>query len=168
MSYEITFVRVGSASDPLATARVLSESEFNDATATKPSKEADERRRRLVEDLLKLDPALRYFPDGEGGTGGYIDVDAVDGPFPPIHLEVDAGMVTVTSSSFRGTAVQSILPIARVFARHGYVAYDPQTDSLLEIPPEESSVHDRFRKSSAGAVDDKQESMKSKPWWRFW
>ncbi len=167
MSYDIIFVRVGPASDRLGTARELAESEFNDETATRPSKDADERRRKLVEDLLKLDPALRYFSDDEEGYGGYIDVDDIDGRFPPIHLGVDAGMVAVTSA-FGAAAVQSILPVAKVFARHGYVAYDPQRDSLLDIGEGQPSVQTRFRQGSGAVVVTDRGDLKPKPWWRFW
>ena len=176
MSYDIIFVRVGSAPDRLARARELAESEFDEETESPPSTEATARRRALIDDLLKLHPSLRYFPDHDEAHGGYVDVDEVEGPIPPIHLGIDSGMVAVPNEA-GATALQSILPVIDVFARHGYVAYDEQTDSLIDHAEDLTSALARFTGASVGVVNELRPRGETaieptrpqrRPWWRFW
>ncbi|HEX7708846.1 MAG TPA: hypothetical protein VF701_20470 [Thermoanaerobaculia bacterium] len=69
-----------------------------------------------------------------------------------------------------------VMPIVKIFTRHGYVAYDPQTPSLLEYPEDVSQSQAQFTKTHdvvVGELQARNETVvfparHAKPWWMFW
>jgi hypothetical protein len=174
MSYDILFVRAGDVPDKLSAARYLADTEFDEETESVPSREADDRRRRLAADLVKLHPSMKYeTTDDDESLGGWVSADDDTCPFPMVELGVDSGTVSISYSA-DAQALQALAPVIDVFAEHGYVAYDPQTDSILDstgIP----SAQARFVGTQSAVVTQLEArgeaiipAAPSRPWWKFW
>ena len=174
MSYDILFVRPSGGADVLAEVRTLADSEFDEETESEPSEDADRRRKTLVNELLALHPSLTMESD-DFSTGCWVGSDADECPLPSIEVGVDSGMVSLPYSTNTEEGFSAIEPIVTVFARHGYAAYDPQTDSLIDLRYMEAAKtqHAETAEAVVSQLQSHGESVISprplgKPWWAFW
>jgi hypothetical protein len=170
VSYDIQFVYVINGSDPLAEARRVRASD--DAP---PTDVDDEKRKALVADLLLLHPSLRMEPHYRHGFsyGCWVGSREGDCPYPDIEIGVRQAFVPVSYAN-DPHLLELVDAICAVFARHGYFAYDPQTDALWSMP----DAMRRFectRDAVVQKIGDLGETVvpRAKPeprrhWWRFW
>jgi hypothetical protein len=174
VSYDILFVRTGDVVDKLAAARQIVDADEDEESGPRPSREADERRRLLIADLLKIHPSMRFEPSEDGEAyGGWIGSDDDDCPFPTIELDIDGGMIAISYSA-DPDVLSAISPIVESFARHGYVAYDPQIDQLIG-QSDTAVLQSKFSQTYAAAVNLVQDQGETvirpampKPWWKLW
>jgi hypothetical protein len=135
VSYDIDMLRLSGTGDLLVQARALTEELFlkeERGERPTPSAEDDLRRTALAADLVALHPSLRMEPSPQGFSHGCaIDTDDPDCEIPAIEIGIDTALVSFSYSADADRIFAALQPIIAVFARHGYVAYDPQSDSLL-------------------------------------
>ena len=114
-------------------------------------------------------------PADDGFSSGcWIGSENDDCPIPNIELGVASGMVAISYSSSSDT-LRQLDPVLRVFRRHGYVAYDPQADALVQDADDLSQADARFASTKSDVVSRLQSDGETvvgqptkKPWWRFW
>ena len=170
MSYDIGFVYVDNCAD------VLSEARRRWSEPQPAPNDADDRRRQaIVDDILSLHPSLKMEPHHQLGFshGCWIGGNEDDFPLPYVEFSVQSALVSVSYSA-DPDALRSIEALSKVFSRHGYVGYDPQTDALWSS---EVAI-DRFggtrsavlqKLSGTGeTVIPLDHNNPNRPWWKFW
>jgi hypothetical protein len=151
LSYDIEFLRLSGSGNLLAQvhqardAAIRLEEEAGSRQEALPepipstSAQEDERRAKLVADLVALHPSLYSAPFSTGPSYGFV-VDTHDPhqcPVPYIAVGPYIGMgIDGASTSFPYSAdFQLVLPelkrVIEVFERHGYTAYDRQIDAVV-------------------------------------
>lgn len=174
MSYDITFVYAAPGTDALAEVRRRSQLEDPESDEPAPSEADHVRRRALVADLLALHPTLRMVPNPKLGFERGCSIGGDDGcPFPDIHLGVWEADVCVPYSN-HPSVLHSLDALCAVFARHGYIAYDPQTDDLFSVEEAirqfggtQAAVREALTARGEKIIYPASEAPK-RPWWRFW
>ena len=79
-----------------------------------------------------MHPSLRVEPFDAGFSHGCsLGTDDRDCPVPYIDVGIGSGMVSFSYSADPKVAFAEALRAIAIFERHGYTAYDPQTDSLI-------------------------------------
>lgn len=145
MSYDIDLLRLSGTGDRLAQARALTKALFDKEERGErpmPSAEEDLRRTALAADLVALHPSLRMEPSPNGFSDGcVIDSDDPDCDIPAIEIGIDKALITFSYAADAPRIFAALQPVIAVFERHGYVAYDPQSDSLLsgQVTPSAAS-----------------------------
>lgn len=138
MSYDIFMLRLSGTGDPVARAqRAVDEQAEREELGEQPvpSAEEDDRRRRLAADLTALHPALRMSPFDRGfAYGCAIDSDDPGCFVPYIEIGIEDALVTFSYSADGRRIFPELARVVDVFACHGYVAYDPQTEAILGAP----------------------------------
>lgn len=170
MSYDVGFVYVNDCSG------VLSEARRRWSEPEPVPNDADDRRRQaLVDDILSLHPSLKMEPHHKSGFshGCWIGGRDSDCPFPYVEFAVQSALVSVSYSA-DPEALRSIDALSHVFSRHGYVGYDPQTDSLWSSESAierfggtRSTVSQMLSGIGETAIQPELDHPKQ-PWWKFW
>jgi hypothetical protein len=128
MSYDIFFFQPNGPKDLIKQAHANLQHD-----PAKPSAERDELRRALVDDLLALHGSLRMDSGSQGFSLGCsvasFDINA-DCDIPDLNIGVSTAQVSISYSADPSMS-DPIERILRIFEDHGYVAYDPQQDTIL-------------------------------------
>jgi hypothetical protein len=96
------------------------------------SPEEVERRAKLAADLVALHESLYVAPFDRGWSHGcVVDTDDPDCRIPYIEIDIDGGFVTFPYSADFEALLPGLKRVIEVFERHGYTAYDRQTDTIV-------------------------------------
>lgn len=137
MSYDIYILRLSGTDDPLKQAREVSQAL---TTRLEPSAEEDDRRTKLVADIVALHPSLRIDPFKQGlSYGCVVYSEDPDCAVPDIFVGIEDATVSFSYSADHSRIFPELQRVIAVFELHGYVAYDPQTDRLLSSSMEPSA-----------------------------
>lgn len=97
-----------------------------------PSEEEDRRRAALAVELVTLHPSLRVQPFDDGFSYGCVlETGDPACPIPYVDVGLGRGTVSFSYSSDPKAAFREAFRVIAIFERHGYTAYDPQTQSVL-------------------------------------
>lgn len=131
MSYDIEMLRLSGPGELLTQALEKRSAEILRKDPT-PSAGEDERRAKLAADLIALHPSLYGEPFDKGPSYGCI-VDTKDPEccMPCIEIGIDSAIVNFSYSADFKLVLPELRRVIEVFERHGYTAYDRQTDSIL-------------------------------------
>lgn len=153
MSYDIEMLRLPETGDRLAQARAAHKAE-----QIPPSPDEDEKRARLVADLIALEPSLYSAPYDKGASYGcVVTTDDSACHLPYIEIGIGRALVQLSFSADADVAFPELERVIEVFERHGYVAYDPQTDSLLVSSPGFIQSRSSFASTRDGVVAQMQD-----------
>jgi len=143
ISYDIDMPRLSGMGDPRAQAREARQAltaRIERGEGPRSSAEEDHRRAKLAADLVALHPSLRIDPYDQGMSDGCaIYSEDPDCAVPGIFIEIECATVSFSYSSDHRRIFPELRRVIAVFERHGYVAYDPQTDRLLSSSAEPSA-----------------------------
>lgn len=157
MSYNIDFLRIPGIKDPLEEVEEVLEERGEQEERSEeptPSEAEDQRRQKLVDDLLALSPALRMEPyDGGFSYGCVITTDDESCPIPEIYIDIDSAFTSFSYSADFELMFDGIGKLLPVFYRHGYVAYDPQSETILE-PDDDLTASTNTATATREAVAD--------------
>lgn len=103
------------------------------------SAEQDERRAKLVADLVALHPSLYSAPFDKKPSYGFVidtsDPERCHVPYIAVGSYFDAGIDSASATFPYSANFELVLPelkrVIAVFERHGYTAYDRQIDAVL-------------------------------------
>jgi len=138
LSYDIDFLRLSGTGDLAEEAKKIREANAmleENGEGPKPDRGEDERRHALITDLLTLSPSLRMEPYDKGFSYGcVVTADGSGCHIPDIYIGIGSGFITFPYSADFDNIFPEVRRVVAVFAKHGYVAYDPQTETLLTSP----------------------------------
>jgi hypothetical protein len=135
VSYDIEMMRLSQPGDLLAQAHRVRKEEIRrdeEGVDAVPSPEKDESRAKLVADLIALHPSLYSEPHQDGPSYGCeILTDDHECCVPYIVIRIDDALVSFSYAADFELVLPELKRVIGVFERHGYTAYDPQTDSIV-------------------------------------
>lgn len=135
LSYDIEMLQLSGAGDLLARVHAARNAEIQREEAGEDpvtSAEKNERRAELTADLVALHPSLYSEPFDRGPSYGcFIRTDDPDCCIPDIDVGIDSAIVYFSYSADFERVLPELKRIIGVFERHGYTAYDRQTDNVV-------------------------------------
>jgi hypothetical protein len=158
VSYDLYLVRKDEG-DPAAAYERLEED-----VEREPSAAEEERLRRLAADLQAADPGLDVSEASEG-FGLQLGYESEQS----LVIDIYSGSITMSWSYGADDAAPALAAVERylpVFARHGYVAYDPQLERVYEPSRDRddaAEVHRDVQERVFGELDDLGDD---RPWWK--
>jgi hypothetical protein len=139
------------AGDPVQEARELLAKDEEERA--EPSEEEDRKRSALAADLVALHPSLRVEPSDNGFSYGCsFETDDPECPVPYIYVRIGTGSVSFSYSADPKVAFREAFRAIAVFERHGYAAYDPQTESMLSSSQSAEPGESSFRATRDAVV----------------
>src|SRR5262245_20757956 len=143
MSYDIVMLRLAGTGEALKRTRERLEAlarRVERGEGPETNAEEDGRRARLTADLVALHPSLRIDPDNSGFSYGCVVCsEDPDCAVPDIFIGIELATVSFSYSADHSRIFPELQRVIAVFERHGYVAYDGQTDRLLSSSAEPSA-----------------------------
>lgn len=160
LSYDIEMMRLSGPGDPLAQARRAREEAIrreNEGIEVVSDPRKDEDRAKLAADLVALHPSLysEIFPRGASYACAILTDDR-ECPIPDIDIGIDVAFVTFSYSADFHRVAPELRRIIAVFERHGYTAYDRQTDSIVTSSSSFGDSEDSFTATRNSVVSQMQ------------
>jgi hypothetical protein len=135
LSYDIEMLRLSGPDDLLTQAHRARDAAIQRdqrGLEQTSSREEEEGRAKLAADLVALHPSLYTAPFDKGMSHGcVVTTDGSDCGIPYIEIGVDSAIVTFPYSADFESLLPGLKRVIEVFERHGYTAYDRQTDTIV-------------------------------------
>jgi hypothetical protein len=157
MSYDIEFLRFDpdkkTIEDVLRRRDEIIDLQKDDDNLFPPSDHEDQHRLALVNNLRQLHSSLKMVPGVRGFSQGcWIESTDSNFWFPYLDIGIGRGFMSFSYSA-PASIFQTVFQIIAVFEKHGYFAWDPQTDSRVSSTDVLTQSRDRFEQTRGRVID---------------